>query len=221
MVGSTPIMPLPRVYAILDGPTLRNRDLGMVDAAESLLAAGIRLLQIRWKDTWTRGVYADAAAIAHLCRHAGASLVVNDRIDVAMLLSAGAHVGQDDLPAAEARRLLGEGPLLGLSTHNETQFAAALGEPVDYLALGPVFGTASKINPDPVVGLEALRHMRRLTTLPLVAIGGITRGNAPSVWRAGADSVAVVGDLYPSESSGASVRERAEEWIAIANEYRD
>jgi thiamine-phosphate pyrophosphorylase len=214
-------MHFPRVYAILDGPTLAARRFGLVEAAESLLLAGVRLIQIRWKETWTRDVYRTGLTISGLCRDASAALVVNDRIDIAMLLSTGAHVGQDDLPATEARRLLGPGPQLGISTHNEPQFVEALSAPVDYLAFGPVFGTTSKLNPDPVVGTDALRRLRGITRLPLVGIGGITRANAPEVWRAGADSVAVIGDLYPEHCTTASVRERAEEWIAIGNEHRD
>jgi thiamine-phosphate pyrophosphorylase len=212
-------MLLPRVYAILDGPTLQRRQLALADAAEALLQAGIALVQIRWKENWTGDTYRDATAVARMCAGAGAALIVNDRIDMALLLSAGAHVGQDDLPAPEARKLLGNGPLLGLSTHNEAQFAAAVASPVSYIALGPICGTVSKVNPDPVVGIASLQRLRPLSPVPVVAIGGITRRNAPDLWRAGADSVAVIGDLYPEPGTKASVRQRAEEWIAIANEY--
>jgi thiamine-phosphate pyrophosphorylase len=214
-------MLLPRVYAILDGPTLERRRLGLTAAAGALLEAGIKLVQIRWKQHWTRETYREAETVAQLCRNGGASLIVNDRIDMAMLLSAGAHVGQDDLPAAEARRLLGDRLVLGLSTHNEQQFAHALGSPVNYVAIGPICATASKVNPDPVVGTAVLRRLRTRSGVPVVGIGGITRENAPDVWRAGADSVAIISDLYPESCTKASVRQRAEEWVAIANEYRN
>jgi thiamine-phosphate pyrophosphorylase len=121
-------------------------------------------------------------------------------------------VGQDDIPPRDARRLLGENPPLGYSTHNAEQLAAAAEEPASYLALGPMFATQSKINPDPVVGIARLRDWRRLTTKPLVAIGGITRGNAQSVLEAGADSVAVIGDIITADASAASIIERMKDW---------
>jgi len=131
---------------------------------------------------------------------------------MARLLGAGLHVGQDDIPPAEARRLLGPASVLGYSTHNALQLQAADGEPADYLALGPVFPTQSKMNPDPVVGIAGLRAWRALTALPLVAIGGVTRSNALSVLDAGADSVAVIGDLLPAQCSAQTIRERFEDW---------
>jgi len=210
---------LPPVYPIVDGPLLRARELQLTTAAEALLEAGMRILQFRWKDGYSREVFAEAQAIAGLCADCGALLVVNDRIDVAMLLGSGAHIGQDDLPPAAARKLLSTVPVLGLSTHNEEQFLAALQQPADYVALGPVFGTSSKLNPDPVVGTAELRRLAALSALPVVAIGGITRENVPEVWRAGARSAAVIGDLYPHEATKASVRERAEEWMRIAHEH--
>jgi thiamine-phosphate pyrophosphorylase len=102
--------------------------------------------------------------------------------------------------------------MLGFSTHNEAQLRAAASEPVDYLALGPIFGTSTKLNPDPVVGVDELRRLRALTTRPLVAIGGITRANALSVLDAGADSVAVIGDLFPDDGN---IRGRVEQWISL------
>lgn len=136
---------------------------------------------------------------------------MNDRADVAKLLDAALHLGQDDLPPSAARRIVGERGAIGFSTHNEAQLRAGDREPVDYLAIGPIFGTSSKENPDPVVGLDELRRLRAFTEKPLVAIGGITRANALSVFEAGADSVAVIGDLYPDP------RTQAEEWLAICS----
>jgi thiamine-phosphate pyrophosphorylase len=151
-------------------------------------------------------------AVAKLCRAHGVPYVINDRADLAKLLGAALHVGQDDLPPSAARRVLGLDLKLGFSTHNEEQLRAALAEPVDYLALGPIFGTSSKENPDPVVGVDELRRMRPMANLPLVAIGGITRANARSVLDAGADSVAVIGDLYPENGS---IGDRVREWLSI------
>ncbi len=134
-----------------------------------------------------------AAAHAH-----GMALVVNDRADVARIVEAdGVHVGQDDLPVDALRAVLGPGPIVGVSTHSWEQVAAVLATAaaVDYVAVGPVFPTRTKENPDPVVGLELVRRARAATRLPLVAIGGITRGNARAVVEAGADGVAVISDL--------------------------
>ena len=203
-------MILPRFYPILDSDTLRRFDLSEVTVAEALLDAGAGILQFRHKGAFDREVYAKAVQIAELCRQARATFVINDRVDIAMLLDAAVHVGQDDIPPREARRIAGATRFLGFSTHNESQLAAAATEPIDYVALGPIFGTASKRNPDPEVGLEELRRLKPSAHVSLVAIGGITRRNAPQVWAAGADSIAVVGDLYPD------VRRSAEEWLKLS-----
>jgi thiamine-phosphate pyrophosphorylase len=136
--------------------------------------------------------------IAGICRDAGILFVINDRADFANLLGAALHIGQDDLPAPAARKVV-PNAVIGFSTHNAAQMRRAIGSPVDYLSLGPVFPTKSKENPDPVVGLEGLRALRPLTSKPLVAIGGITLENAPEVLAAGADSVAVISGLLPLE----------------------
>ncbi len=153
-----------------------------------------------------------AQQIARLCREAGAQFVVNDRADLAMLLDAGLHVGQDDLSPRDARKLLGADGFIGFSSHNPAQLCAAGGEPVDYVALGPVFATASKRNPDPVVGVEEVSRCRALIEKPLVAIGGITAENALDVLKAGADSLAVIGGLLPASGTAQSLRRRMEQW---------
>ena len=151
---------------------------------------------------------------------ADALFVVNDRADVAMLLGAALHLGQDDLAPADARRVMGATSIIGFSTHNEFQLRAGDREAVDYLAIGPIFQTASKQNPDPVVGVDTLRGFRTMTQKPLVAIGGITRHTARSVLEAGADSLAIIGDLYPQPLTKAALRARAEEWIKVcANDH--
>jgi thiamine-phosphate pyrophosphorylase len=203
-------MRLPRFYPILDTVALQRCNLHPVKAAEALLEAGSRIVQFRHKAQYDRTVYAQARQIASLCRASDALFVVNDRADVAMLLDAALHVGQDDLSPSRARRLIGPNRILGFSTHNNCQISTAAAEPIDYVALGPIFGTASKENPDPVVGLEQLRRLRASIRQPLVAIGGIARENAARVWEAGADSVAVLGDLYPD------IRRSAEEWLKLS-----
>jgi thiamine-phosphate pyrophosphorylase len=198
---------VPNFYPIVDS----------ADAAEAILEAGARILQFRHKGFFSRDVFVEAERIAALCRDADALFVINDRADIAMLLDAALHLGQDDLPPADARRIMPPNRIIGFSTHNADQLRAADREPVDYLAIGPIFATASKQNPDPVVGLDRLRTLRALTRKPLVAIGGITRETALSVLEAGADSVAIIGDLYPQPRTKASLRARAEEWLAICS----
>jgi thiamine-phosphate pyrophosphorylase len=209
-------MNLPRVYPIIDGELLARRGLSIVAAAEALLQAGARIIQLRWKEHFTREVFSEAEKVAGLCRSATAQFLVNDRADIAVLLDAGLHLGQDDLPPPQARRIVGPGRPIGFSTHNEDQFLAGDREPVDYLAIGPIFTTSNKADPDPVVGTAGLAGLRAATRKPVVAIGGITRANARQVWSAGADSVAVIGDMYPDNCTATSVKERFEEWIRVA-----
>ena len=205
-------MRLPRVYPILDTESLARRAIALETAAAAFLDGGAGILQIRHKGHWSRAFFESAQTVARLCREAGATLVVNDRADFAMLLGAGLHVGQDDLAPRDARRLMGPEAEIGYSSHSLAQLCAAGGEPVDYVALGPVFATASKLNPDPVTGVEEIRRCRSLLEKPLVAIGGITQENALDVWRAGADSVAIIAGLLPGQATAHSLRERMEEW---------
>ena len=200
---------LGRLYPILDTGVLRARGCALETAAAAMLDAGVRILQIRHKGAWTRELFEAAERVARLCEQGKALLIIDDRADIAMLLGAGLHLGQDDLPPVDARRLIGPAAVLGYSTHNAEQLMAAAAEPVDYVALGPMFATRSKANPDPVVGVERLSTWRRLTERPLVAIGGITRANAMEVFAAGADSVAVIGDVLPEDCS---TPKRMEEW---------
>jgi len=205
-------MRLPRLYPILDTEALQMRGISLETAAAAFLDGGASLLQIRHKSHWSRDVFELAKRVARLCRENGATLIVNDRADMALLLEAGLHIGQDDLPPRDARKLMGSDAVIGFSSHNVRQLCAAAGEPVDYVALGPVFGTASKQNPDPVVGVEEVRRCRSLLEKPLVAIGGITTENALDVLHAGADSLAVIAGLIPDSPTAQSLRERMELW---------
>jgi thiamine-phosphate pyrophosphorylase len=207
-------MLLPRFYPILDTEVALKRDVDPVNAAQQILEAGARILQFRHKQFLSREAFAWLERIAELTRTTGAMLVINDRADLAKLFGAALHLGQDDLPPSIARRVVGAGAVVGFSTHNEAQLRAACEQPADYLALGPIFGTVTKENPDPTVGLDELRRLRPLSRYPLVAIGGITRANARQVLDAGADAVAVIGDLFPGHGS---IRARAEEWIRLLN----
>ena len=208
---------LERIYPIVDTATLDAFGLDPVEFATALLDGGARLVQFRHKGAYSAERFEQLHRVAALCRDAGAQLIVNDRADLAVLVDAGLHVGQGDLKPAPARAVIG-GALLGLSTSGIEQTRAAAAEPVDYVALGPIFATSSKADADPAVGLEVLRACRALTARPLVAIGGITLDNAAQVLEAGADSVAVIRGLLPENCAGGAmrpedVRARMREWI--------
>jgi thiamine-phosphate pyrophosphorylase len=208
-------MTLPKLYPILDTGILEARGFDIARAAAAFLEGGAGILQYRHKQHWSRAAFEAAREVARMCREAGAMLIVDDRADIAMLLEAGLHLGQDDLPPRDARRLMGTEARIGFSSHNLRQVCAAGAEPVDYLAFGPVFATASKRNPDPVTGIEALKECRALLGTPhkpLVAIGGITRETAREVLSVGADSLAVIADLLPPELTSLTLRQRMEEW---------
>ncbi|MCX6629918.1 MAG: thiamine phosphate synthase [Candidatus Solibacter sp.] len=205
-------MRLPRVYPILDTESLDRRTIALETAAAAFLDGGAGILQIRHKRHWSRAFFESARTVARLCHEAGATLVVNDRADFALLLQAGLHLGQDDLSPRDARQLMGANTPIGFSSHHVAQLCAAGGEPVDYVAFGPVFTTVSKLNPDPVTGVEEIRRCRSLIEKPLVAIGGITQENVLDVLRAGADSVAVIAGLLPSPATAHGLRERMEQW---------
>lgn len=158
--------------------------------------AGVRLLQYRAKTVAAREMLETATRLAKLARTQGATFFVNDRPDLAYLAAAdGVHVGQDDLGVEQARRIVGVDRWVGVSTHNLEQFARAVATSADYVAIGPIFRTTSKANPDPVVGTEMIRQLRLLTKKPIVAIGGIGLEQAAEVIQAGADSVAVISDI--------------------------
>ena len=205
----------PRFYPILDVATLQRRGCSLRESAAAMIEGGAHAMQLRLKGNPSQRHLEDADSVAELCRRHGVLWIVNDRADVALLTGAGLHLGQDDLPAATARGLLGETAIIGLSTHNAAQMRAATLEPVDYVAIGPVFATASKEKPDPEVALEGLAQVRMLTNLPLVAIGGITRENVESVLEAGADAVAVIGDLYPDPCDPSNLRQRVRDWTRL------
>jgi thiamine-phosphate pyrophosphorylase len=219
-------MLLPRLYAILDAAFFPDAN-ALLTAVDELAAAGVTLLQYRNKSagpptrpllaSWGLGNARQMLDQAReLKRRVGGrvKLIMNDRADLCLAADFdGLHVGQDDLSPEAARRIIGaefqgKARWLGVSTHNPEQIAAADKTSTDYLAIGPVFATSSKTNPDPVVGLEGVRRARALTRKPLVAIGGITRANARAVIEAGADSVAVISDLLRDP------RKSAEEFLA-------
>jgi thiamine-phosphate pyrophosphorylase len=195
---------LPRLYVILDATLLNNSP---HDCAQELAAAGVRLLQYRNKSASARDLLETSRQLASSLTCYRSSLVVNDRPDVAALAdAAGVHVGQEDLDPEQVRAVVGEKMWVGVSTHNLEQFRRAAATSADYIALGPIFTTTSKENPDPVVGLELIRQVRPLTDKPIVAIGGITLERAASVIAAGADSVAVIRDVLCAAKPGEQAR---------------
>ncbi len=203
---------LPRLYAIIDAAFFSaeaDPTRALLLYAANLLEGGVTLLQYRNKQGGARDQLLQARELRRISS-GRAGLVMNDRADLAIAAGCdGVHVGQDDLSVEDVRRVVGKALWVGVSTHNTEQICGASKADSDYVAVGPVFSTASKRNPDPEVGLEGVRRARQLTTKPLVAIGGITRANCRAVIDAGADSVAVISDLLSDP------RKSAEEFLRI------
>lgn len=199
---------LPRLYVILDATLLTIPE---TECARQLVDAGVRLLQYRHKSASSRELLECAKRLSTLLMPQGVTFIVNDRADVASLAGAsGVHVGQEDLGAEAARAVVGTERLVGVSTHTREQFEHAAATSADYIAVGPIFSTSTKENPDPVVGTEFVRQVRPLTMKPIVAIGGITLEHAAEVVRAGADSVAVASDILRASDPGARARQYIE-----------
>jgi len=196
---------LPRLYVILDAALITSPER---DCAASLAEAGVRLLQYRNKSEPARRYLDSSRALAELLCPKGVSFFVNDRPDVAFLAGAsGVHVGQDDLDVEQARRVAGNDKLVGVSTHNLEQFERAAASSADYIAVGPVFSTSTKADPDPVVGVDFIRRVRSLTDKSIVAIGGITLERAAAVIEAGADSVAVISGILSAPNPAQRARQ--------------
>jgi thiamine-phosphate pyrophosphorylase len=249
-------MRIPRLYAIADGAALARSRLGFREYAQELAAAGVTLVQYRDKDAEPQAVLRNAAVIADAFAGSGATLIMNDRADLAILAGwDGVHVGQGDLSPEDAKAVLAgarrpthreeqgrdvwdaefrdpthamgphglgtrnvgdvegiSGAIVGVSTHTVAELVTAEASVADYVAIGPVFATGTKLDASPVVGLEGVRRARALTTKPLVAIGGITRENARSVIDAGADAVAVISGLFVA---GETVEKVARDFLQL------
>jgi thiamine-phosphate pyrophosphorylase len=196
-------LPTP-LYVVLDRGAAGGRDL--VPLLDAVLAGGCRLVQLRDKTMPLNDLYATARELQRRCRDAGCLFIVNDRVDLALALGAdGVHVGQDDLPAREARRLLRPGMILGVSTHDENQARRARDDGADYVAVGSMFPTGTKPG-FRLVGPDLIRRVRPEIRVPLVAIGGITGDNVAEVIRAGADAVAVISAIGSARDPAAAVR---------------
>jgi thiamine-phosphate pyrophosphorylase len=186
---------LPRVYPLTD---VQLSGLSHAQQVQLLSAGGATLVQLREKQMPAREFYEHARAAVEVATRSGVTLIVNDRVDVALAVNAhGVHLGQDDMPPEAARTLLGDEAIVGYSTHNVEQATQALSLPIDYLAIGPIFATSTKTDTSPVLGLDGLRAVREAVgAVPLVAIGGISLANAREVLDAGADSVALISALF-------------------------
>ncbi len=179
-----------------------------VDIARLALKGGAKAIQLRWKDATTRELLGEARAICALCREFGVPFIVNDRADVALLSGAdGVHVGEEDLTIEEARRIVGEGAIVGRSVDTPEEAAEAELQGASYVSIGPVFRTVTKPDAGEPVGVEAVAEVRRRVKVPVVAIGGINAGNVAEVIRAGADAVAVVSAVCFSPDPEGAARE--------------
>src|SRR5579864_7433084 len=195
----------PRLYAIIDPTFLAVSELAL---AETLAGSGVKLIQYRNKTGSSRHFFEVSRQLSSALRPQSVRLIVNDRPDIALLAGAGGvHVGQEDLGVEDARAICGRDRWVGVSTHTLEQLAAADRTSADYVAFGPIFQTATKKNPAPVVGTDLLRKARAITKKPLVAIGGITLERAAEVYRAGADSLAVIRDLICAPDPAVRARE--------------
>lgn len=200
---------LPKLYPITDA---HISGLSHAEQVERLAEGGATLIQLREKHASSRDFFTAAREAVQVARQLGVQVIINDRVDIAIAVVAdGVHLGQDDLPPERARALLGANRIVGFSTHNLKQALAADSAPVDYIAIGPVFHTSTKEKPDPVVGLEAIAEIKRNMSKPLVAIGGITLELAKSVSEAGADSIAIISDLYSTHD----IAERARRYFRL------
>jgi thiamine-phosphate diphosphorylase len=194
------------LYAIAD--SFGRAELSFVDLTKKLCAGGARLLQLRVKELPTRNFLDTAQEVRQICRRYNCLLIINDRADIALAVDAdGIHVGQEDLPLAAARKVVGPGKIIGVSTHDPQQAIAAERGGADYIGFGPLFGTNTKATGYTARGLNQLCEIRKLVAIPIVAIGGVTAERAPSALAAGANAVAMISDLVLASDVTAKVRE--------------
>lgn len=192
------------IYLVTDEACLHGRPL--LECVEEALAAGVTLVQYRAKAADGGVLYAEACKLKELCDKYGVPLIINDRLDIALAVgAAGVHLGQDDLPCAVARRLLGEDFIIGVSAHNQAEAVQAVSEGAGYLGCGAVFGTATK-HDVAKLGLENLRAIRKAVAVPMVGIGGITADNYAEVLATGANGAAIVSGILAQEDIGAAVK---------------
>jgi thiamine-phosphate pyrophosphorylase len=196
---------LPALYAILDIGLCKGRE--PIAILDEFLRAGVQLVQLRAKDCDSNAFFTLAGAARESTRRAGAKLIVNDRLDIALAVrSDGVHLGQEDLPLAAARKIAGDRLIVGVSTHNLDQARRAESDGADYIGFGPMFTTTTKATGHAPRGLAMLREIKDAIGIPVVAIGGIKEHNLASVWRAGADSAAIISDLMGAENASRKIQ---------------
>ena len=199
-------MSLPGLYAVVDAEVATAHGWPPVDLAAAILAGGATLLQVRAKHLSSAAMLEFSRQVVRLAAPFGAQVIVNDRADLAVLAgAAGVHVGQDDLSPADARAIVGDGALVGVSTHSSDQISEAATAPVSYIAVGPVFSTSTKNTGYDAVGLDLVRRAAA-TAIDVVAIGGVTLERVPALIAAGATSVAVITDLLAGGDPAARTR---------------
>ena len=208
-------MYLPKVYPITD---VRLSKLSHAEQVEKFIRGGAEIIQLREKYAAPKDFYESAKKALKIAQRHKVKIIINDRVDIALALKAdGVHLGQEDLPPEHARKILGDKAIIGFSTHNIKQAISAVGLPVNYIAIGPVFSTKTKENPDKTVGVEAVKKVREAVgDFPLVAIGGIETDNLLKVLKAGADSVAIISDLLSDEER---IAERMANSLNLAGNY--
>ena len=193
------------LYVILDPSVCPDRSL--TDVLKEAATAGARLFQYRNKSASMKEAYAEALVLRQVALDAGVTFIVNDRCDLAVAVDAdGVHLGQGDIPLDMARKVMGAGKLIGISTHNPDQVRETTAGKPDYLGFGPIFKPGSKQDHDPVVGLEGLRAIRRLTSLPVFAIGGIQIDQVKEVMRTGANGIAVISGILKTPDISHAVK---------------
>lgn len=206
---------LPRIYPITDAYL---SGISHAEQIRRLIDGNARIVQIREKRASSGEFFEAARDVVDAAQNYGLKVIINDRVDIAIALKAdGIHLGQDDLPPEQARKLLGDKAVIGYSTHSFKQALAAVELPIDYIAIGPIFATATKEDPEPAVGLNGLREVRDATgNFPLVAIGGITLENIESVFDAGVDSAAIIAEIIRDPEK---IAEKLNEFSALASSF--
>lgn len=204
-------MKIKGLYAIIDNSLLPS--VSNIEAARRVLAGGARILQLRGKGLSSKELLKEAREIRGVARQAGAIFIVNDRADIALISDAdGVHLGQDDLPLPEARRILGKEKLIGVSTHSLEQAIEAEREGADYIGFGPVFGTTTKSDAEEAKGIHALREVKQTASIPIIAIGGINLQNLKYVIEAGADGIAVISAIVMAGDMEEATRKLIKTW---------
>lgn len=207
---------IPYIYPVSD---VSISGLSHSEQVERLIAGGARIIQLREKHASPHDFYESALQAVQTARRRNVKIIINDRVDIALAVNAdGVHLGQDDLSPVEARKMVGDEAVIGFSTHSVEQAKAALDFPIDYIAIGPIFQTKTKENPDTVVGLDGLKLVRQTVgDFPLVAIGGINDDNLRAVLDAGANSAAMIAAIL---SDSEQIEQRMSQLIRLSAAQR-